>query len=223
MKSNSEHPRQSYSPSLTSLALAAAVSLATIGCSSHLQLAKRDLSPVTAYRHVQTTNGLTVAIDPITNASEVVTLFGADLLSKDLIPVQVVATNEHPSMSYVISAEQFKLINGKYESKSGRKVEGASTGGAEAAGWTVAVLGLGPTLIAMPFIAASVDRSLIINQNLRHEQLLQHTLSLGGSTHGYIYFALPKDKKREPVWTLVFRPLALPSCQTNEVVFPYNW
>lgn len=201
--------------------LIALAGLVVSGCTAHVDFTKRPVGPFGAYAHKQEVNGLEMAIDPITNATEVVQLFGMDLLAKEMIPVLVVASNHNDSLSFVVSPERFSLLNGKYESS--RKSAAAGTGGAEAAGWTVAVMGIGPTLIAAPFLAHAVDKALVINQNLRHQQLLQRTLSPGMATHGYVYFTIPKEKRREPTWTLIGKTLVLPTLEEKEIVIPYNW
>lgn len=195
--------------------------LGLCGCTAHIDFAKRPIGPVGTYTHKQELNGLQVAIDPMTNATEVAQVFGIDLLAKDMLPVLVVATNQNSTVSYVVSPERFTLLNGQHA--SGRKSEAAGTGGSEAAGWTVAVLGIGPTLIAAPFLVHSVDKALVINQNLRCQQLLQMTLSPGEGTYGFVYFTIPKEKRRERAWTLSVRTLELPSRAEKEIVFPYNW
>lgn len=201
--------------------LAALCGLAVSGCMAHVPLTKRQVGSVASYAHSQELEGLAMAIDPITNANEVIELFGMNLLEKELLPVLVVVSNRSPSASYVISPDHFSLLNGKYESS--RKSQGKGTGGAEAAGWTVAVLGIGPTLLAAPFLTHELDKALVINQNLRHEQLLQRTLSPGMATQGFVYFTIPKERRREPSWTLIGRALVLPSLEEKEIVFPYNW
>ncbi len=191
------------------------------GCMAHVPLAKRQVGGVSSYTHKQEVGGLTMAIDPITNANEVVELFGMNLLDKEMLPVLVVVSNGSPSVSFVISPERFSLVNGKYESSL--KTQGASTAGAEAAGWTVAFLGIGPTLLAAPFFTHELDKTMVINQNLRHQQLLQRTVSPGMATQGYLYFTIPKENRREPTWTLVGRTLILPTLEEKEIVFPYRW
>ncbi len=180
-------------------------SLLLSSCTAHVPLVKRQVGSVSSYPHVQEMGGLAIAIDPITNANEVVDLFGMNLLEKELLPVLVVASNGNPSVSFVISPERFSLLNGKYESN--RKSEAAGTGGAEAVGWTTAFIGIGPTLLAAPFVTHELDKALVINQNLRHQQLLQRTLSPGMGTAGYVYFTIPKEKRREPSWTLIGKAL----------------
>jgi hypothetical protein len=205
------------------LMLAAMLSLTACGCASHLQFANRQIAPVASYSHAQTAGGLTMAVDAITNQAEVVRLFGTDLLSSRLLPVLVVASNQNSSLSYLIAPDRFRLLNGKYEAKSNERAKGASMAGAEAAGWTLAVMGIGPTLVVGPFLNAEVHKVKLINQHMRHEQLLQKTLSPGASTSGYLYFAIPQEKKRAPEWTLVFKAKALQTGEELELVFPYNW
>jgi hypothetical protein len=164
-----------------------------------------------------------MAVDAITNKAEVVSLFGTDLLSSRLVPVLVVASNQNSSLSYLIAPDRFRLLNGKYEAQSNERAKGASMAGAEAAGWTLAFMGVGPTLIASPFLTAEVHKVKLINQHMHREQLLQKTLSPGASTSGYLYFAIPQEKKRVPEWTLVYRARALQTGEETELVFPYNW
>ena len=203
--------------------LAAMLSLTVCGCSSHLQFTKRQVGPVNSYCLAQAAGGLAMAVDPITNHTEVVSLFGTDLLNSRLVPVLVVASNENTSASYLIAPERFRLVNGKYEAKSNEKAKGASMAGNEAAGWTLAVLDVGPTLLAAPFLTASMHQVKLINQHMRHEQLLQKALSPGAATSGYLYFAIPQEKKRTPEWTLVYRAKALQTGEERELIFPYNW
>ena len=203
--------------------LAGMLSLTVCGCASHLQFTKRQVGPVDSYGHAQAAGGLAMAVDPITNHTEVVSLFGTDLLNNRLLPVLVVASNQNSSVSYLIAPERFRLVNGKYEAKSNEGAKGASMAGSEAAGWTLAVLGVGPTLLVGPFLNAQVHKVKLVNQHMRHEQLLQKALSPGAATSGYLYFAIPQEKKRAPEWTLVYKAKALQTGEEREVIFPYNW
>jgi hypothetical protein len=186
-----------------------------------VEFKKRHIDAVSSYRHVQVIDGFSIAIDPITDANEVAALFGTNLLEKHLIPVLVVASNQHSARSFVLAPERFTLLNGKQQLHE--KSEAASTGGAEAAGWASAALGLGPALLVMPFIVSEVDRAQAINQNLRHQQLLQKTLSPGADTHGYVYFQMPQEKQRESDWTLILKLQTLPDGEERDVVFSFNW
>ena len=141
---------------------AAVLGLMVSGCTAHVAFTKRPIGPIRAYTCRQEVEGLTMAVDPITNATEVVQLFGMDLLAKGMIPVLVIASNYSDSVSYVVAPEQFRLLNGKYESSQKSAVAG--TGGAEAAGWTVAVLGIGPTLIAAPLLPANGELIRVIRE-----------------------------------------------------------
>lgn len=195
-----------------------------VGCGTpHVEFSKRAIQPINTYQHRETVDGFTIAIDPITNATEVASLFGVNLHKADLLPVLVVATNENTALSYLISSDLFQLTNGKWHGTSGESSKPRSTGTEEALGWTVAVMGIGPTLIAAPFLGHEVEKKYQINQHFRSVELLRKALSPGASTSGYIYFKVPNAADRKPEWTLVFTVRALQTDTQKDMVFRYNW
>ena len=155
------------------------------GCGTpKIAFGTRPIQPVASYQHTQTVDGFVLAVDSIKDPSEVTSLFGTDLLKADILPVLVVATNQSSDLSYVVSADQFRLRNGKWETGTGRATEAASKAGIEATSWITAIVG--PGLLAAPFIGREVEKADIINQHFRHVQLLRKTLSAGCGTVGYV-------------------------------------
>ena len=103
---------------------------ALCGCGTpNVQFGQRPINPVATYSHVQTVQGLTVAVEPIVATDEVVDLFGMDLLKGGVLPVLVVASNISPVVSHVVAPDQFALVNAHQGTHSDQANRAASTGG----------------------------------------------------------------------------------------------
>src|SRR2546426_6445044 len=115
--------------SLGSMALIALISALT-GCTAARLPDYAPLAP-DEYRHHATREGLTIAIHPMTQPSEIERYFGTDLLAHDVLPVAVVVRNENTKSSFIIQRDGTRLLSG--DDWRGPERRAASVGSNDAA------------------------------------------------------------------------------------------
>ncbi len=196
-----------------------------VGCATvSVHLPAAETRPLTEFPYVQTTNGLTLAFLPLTNGAEVKHLFGANLLedkqySPNVLPVLVVLTNTSAEASYLVSPDQFSLLNGARASAEGstREVKERLPDAAE----TIALHGLVGWAIFHP-VKGQQDASPV-GQHVRDEELPRRTLPPGGNAFGYVYFGMPPKTERQPPWVLMFKAYNTKTKTEEQLVAGFDW
>jgi len=189
------------------------------GCAS-TNFSKKEVCPISSYQLRQEVDGFRVAIEPLTDSAEVKELFKMDLVKKGVLPVFVVATNSSASLSFLLTADQFRLANTAGESEASSPKDPASVSTAE--GLTMA-LGLTGYLASTLLSGYSPDQAQVNNQNLQHLELPRRTLSPGGSASGYVYFSIPKEQTKPDHWTIHYKSKTLGADTEKEVSFSFAW
>ena len=177
---------------LLDLALAAVMG----GCTAS-RLPDYPTMSVTEYGPHKTADGVTVAIHPITSATEARKYFGTNLLDSHILPVLVVVENQHPRDSFIIRKERIGLAGpqeapdrGAVGSSAGRTAVGATAGVAIIAA-PIAAPALLLTFVAMESSAAEIRR------NFATKELHQETIPTGMTKRGFVYLQPPPDTERE--------------------------
>ncbi|GEM_PF-4291467 len=80
------------------------------GCAT-MRLPDYEASSSSSYKHVNTQNKLSLAINPLTDKQEIEKYFGMDLLSANTLPILVIAENNNPVSSFIISKDRIFLRN----------------------------------------------------------------------------------------------------------------
>jgi len=90
---------------------------------------------VTEYGPHKTADGVTVAIHPVTSATEARKYFGTNLLDSHILPALVVVENQNAQDSYIIRKERIGLVGpeealdrGKVDRSGGRTAVGVAAG-----------------------------------------------------------------------------------------------
>ena len=138
------------------------------------------IQAVAQYRLHQVKDDLFVAVEQFRDKERILKYFGADLLSKGILPVLTVVENHNRNSSFILLKEQFSLISSN-RSKSTEESESLLRPFPETAG---AILG---GTIALYFSTKASQ----IRHNLMTRELRMKAISPGGSQCGFVYFKLP--------------------------------
>jgi hypothetical protein len=174
------------------------------GCAT-MKVPELKLQETSAYKYTAETNGLVVAVQPVTDKKQVKETFRTDLLGKGVVPILVVVENKTPS-SFVLAKEKVYVVDANTGTNAGTLGQKFAHG---TAGEQTAMAGsamLGVSVIAAPaavVIAAplliggmkAMSNADVIRHNLSDKALASHTVEPGKRACGYLYFELPKGTK----------------------------
>jgi hypothetical protein len=76
-----------------------------------MRLPDYETRSLSSYKHVDTQDQLAIAIHPLTEKQEIEQYFGMNLLSANILPVLVVAENNNPVSSFIVSKDRIFLKN----------------------------------------------------------------------------------------------------------------
>jgi hypothetical protein len=203
--------------------------LATItvvgGCAAK-KLPDPPAPSVVSYPYSQITDGLAVAIQPLTNAQESTRYFGTDLLSRGILAVLVSAENRDSQANFLLSKDRFALRAGQTEG-SGVSGRGQIASGAGNAVATVGGVGMvvGPLLVAPVAIFGlkMISDEEAIKHSFTTKELPTKTLAAGEETHGFVYFQLPQGHLGPGQWTLHLEAVDLKSKAVTNFDFVFDW
>jgi hypothetical protein len=202
MKTNPALPEQFVRPLAGISAFLLAVSC---GCST-MKVPEFKVQETSSYQYTAQTNGLLLAVQPVTDKKQIKETFNIDLLGKGIVPILVVVENK-TSSSFLFAKEKAVVAQANFATNAtnlGQKL--ASGSGAEATVNTgAAFLGVaifsGPAVVvAAPLLIGgmkAMSNADIIRHNLADKALASHTIEPGNRAYGYLYFELPKGAKFE--------------------------
>ena len=175
---------------------------------------------ITAYPHSKISEGLMVAVNPMTDEAEIEKYFGTDLLSEGILPVLVIANNTNPSSSFVLRQENFSLFekdSGQEIVQGGKMQESAA---ADAIGNTGAVLLAMPLLILAGKMGAD---AIVVQHNFETKRFHSKTLSPGKENYGFVYFPISsKENLQSKAWVFSLKALGLNGVNNQEFNFTFN-
>jgi len=174
------------------LSFVLAIIIATIGCSSTVPAhPEYNVQSVDSYEYSQVLDGLRIAVHPIKAASECEEYFGENLISLGILPVLVVAENENTASSFILTNDQFSLLNAEDASLDRSKV------GDERTWATINTIALGDM-----FFASMAFQKVEAKQMFAEKEFRAKTLSPGSTTSGFVYFQFPEKKISEGPWVV---------------------
>ena len=185
-----------------------------VGCSTmHLP----DYAPgsVDAYKNTQTNGLITVAVEPMTDHAKVEEYFGTDLLAKGILPVLVVAENHSPSLSYMVSEKE--IVLGTLTRQGDPAVSGEAGNTMFAGAFFVPIIAA-PALIVGG--AKMISDSAEVKRNFSGKALHATTLSPHERTHGFVYFALPRESDQQSNLSMQVKVFELGSSTVHTFIFP---
>ena len=80
-----------------------------------------------AYRDRATEYGLTVAIHPVTDPSEMDQAFAINLRDQGILPILLVAENRSPDQSFVLTTQQMSLVDAGGTASAGAMLHGTAS------------------------------------------------------------------------------------------------
>jgi hypothetical protein len=197
--------------------LAGTLACSLVGCTT-MKLNPPTARSMDTYPQRQSHEGLTVAIEPITDPRDCKKRFGMNLLSVRILPVFIVAQNQNDAASFILNRERVALGIAQQDAKGVLdQKEARSKDTAEALGYTTAGLILLSPALAIPTLIAFLKQAsdyTVINTNFKMSEFRSTTLSPGEIVHGYVYFEIPKDTGL-PAHSVVYLEALNPVNQTN--------
>jgi hypothetical protein len=169
-----------------------------------------------------TKNGVTIGISPMTDVKEVKEIFKVDLLSKNVLPILLVAENHATRNSFILAKEKVLILtevarstNNAQQmdvaSETGGKVlvqAGTALYSANYATYmyttinailtgTMSAAGPGGAILILPEFGGMklASDATVIQHNLADKQLYSRTLEPGQRTQGFVFFQHPEGKK----------------------------
>lgn len=195
------------------------------GCAAK-KLPEAPAPSVISYPYSQVTDGLAVAIQPLTNGQESTRYFGTDLLSRGIFAVLVSAENRSPQANFLLSKDRFALRAGQTEgsgvSGRGQIASGAGNAVATIGGVATALGALGAAPIAIFGLKMRSDEEAI-KHSFTTKELPTKTLATGEETHGFVYFQLPQGHLGPGQWTLHLEAMDLKSKAVTNFDFVFDW
>ena len=167
------------------------ISFCMFACSAK-RLPDYTPQPINHYNH-NTQNGLTVAIYPMTQKTEIKEYFGTDISEYGILPVFVLAQNQNSEKNFIIQKKEIELLDVEKAQNTSENV-GDRSGESEAIGVAGAVL-LSPALIIIDVMLES--QAAEIKRNFRTKEFQQAVISPGSTTSGFVYFQLPKTYENQ--------------------------
>ncbi|MCP4991143.1 MAG: hypothetical protein GY928_35345 [Colwellia sp.] len=142
-----------------------------------------------------TKEGLFVAIKPLTDKTEIKKYFGTDLLSKNILPVFVIAENNTTSSSFILFKDKISLrqkdasLAGDSDYTEARNPEDTAVAVAGGISFFVPAV----QIVALPFLTPLIAQSNEIEHNILSKELQTKTLSPGKKIQGFAYFQIPSN------------------------------
>ena len=181
-----------------------------VGCAAALPHGRLEPRPIELYPTRGTSEAVTAACEPLTEAPLVRSLFGEDLVARGVLPIMVVVRNDS-SNSVVVRDQDIQLETpGRPESTENREqLERTGLSPGRAAVWLAkGVIGAGVigAVIMIPFARAEHAQAEYNLQNRVSEVALRSaTLSSGESTSGVVYFPIDRSWLADAPTSLVVR------------------
>ena len=183
--------------------LGSALACVLTACST-MKVPEFKVRETASYQFATETNGLMVAVQPVTDKKQLKETFQVDLVNKGIVPILVVVENRSNS-SFLVAKEKVHVVNASASTNSsvGRKVASGS-GGEQTAMAGAALLGVAvlaapaAVVVAAPLVIAgakAASNADVIRHNLADKGLTSHTVEPGKRAYGYLYFDLPKGEK----------------------------
>jgi hypothetical protein len=209
------------------LATTAALFNVLVGCSA---TRLPDYSPLSAhqYTHKNTQHGLTVAIHPMTQESEIEQYFGTHLLAHDILPVLVVVENQNVDVSFILRKQEIQLLSEISQSPDATKRSGTvdTSGTAEPVGIAAATAIIVAPPLAIPLllaVAGMESHAAEVRRNFAMKELQQITVSPGDTKSGFVYFQLPNPASSPDRWRFQIQALDLKSKMPLTFTYVYDW
>lgn len=200
------------------LILFAAITLSAslAGCSAK-RLPDYTPSPLHEYSNKSVQEGLTIAIQPMTNEEEIKRYFGIDLLEKNVLPIFIVMENQSSKSSFVLTKKDIGLSNEEDQGSSpsnGSTSSPVSRSDEEVAAAMAIVTVFGPLFSAgMESFNAEVER------NFAMKEFQQATLSPGNKESGFVYFRIPESTHDTNRWRVQIKAFDL----TKRARLPFDY
>ena len=178
------------------------------------------LQPIDTYVNQRESDGLQVAVHPVSKADELKTYFGSDILRKrNILPILLTIHNTDAKASFLLEPKDVQLVQMSKEVVAGQNVDAQSIDAAMAVG------AVGATLISMPLLFAA--GTVIANiQNLEYHmqsmELRSCTLSPGTTTQGMIYFQIPQKLDSTKPLAVQVKATNLSTRQTSFLYLPLD-
>ena len=134
--------------------------------------------PAEEYTNKVIAKGFIVAVQPVEDANEQKTYFGANLSKRGVLPVLIVIRNTSPSDTCLLDESELGLGEGQEPTGKGTRK-------------TASELGSGG-LLDLSLVTEVSD----VRDNLVRRQLHSGTLAPGGSISGFVYVPIPTDAPR---------------------------
>ena len=179
------------------------------GCSV-LLLPDYAVAPIEKYPDSQTINGLTVAIHVLNDPEESEKYFGVDFNKTELLPVLILVNNQRSEKSFVMEKEKIVLLSGQallnqqkkdIQTASDMETSGMQTSGSASAAFGAGIFFFTPlAIVALPALVSGANKTCNaqeIKRNMLENEFQTATVSMGKSTHGFVYFQRPDEKDQK--------------------------
>jgi hypothetical protein len=192
-----------------------------IGCSA-TRLPDYSPLPAQQYTHRHTQNGLTVAIHPMTQNTEIEQYFGTDLLVHDILPLFVIVENRNAELSFILRKEEIKMLredSQRFDTPERSKSIG-SANAAEAVGLA------GGVLLSLPLLLISVgmeSHAAEVRRNFAMKELQQATVAPTESKSGFVYVQLPKPANGPDRWRVQIQVVDPKNKATVTYSYVFDW
>jgi len=170
-----------------------------VGCAAALPHGRLEPRPIELYPTRGTSEAVTAACEPLTEAPLVRSLFGEDLVARGVLPIMVVVRNDS-SNSVVVRDQDIQLETpGRPESTENRE-QLERTG-----------LSPGRVVLALAFgsvwgvVAEHAQAEYNLQNRVSEVALRSATLSSGESTSGVVYFPIDRSWLADAPSSLVVR------------------
>ena len=220
VNSNRNTPRNSISPLFRFMCIFIAV-LSLHACTT-MKIPDYPKSSVNSLPNSITIDGLTIAVQPVTNKEDLEKYFGTDLYSLKIVPIYIVAENANATSSFLLSKEKVSLQNKKVTSSL---TEGARTKGKSATGEGMEIASLvfagGLAGLALERVGMKmVSDAEVVKCNLGAKEMQTRTVSPGKSVDGFVYFKLPDEGGGLENWIILIEAKELGSGTIHQFKFP---
>ena len=185
--------------SLTNMRYIFLLILATTAACTTVTYPRYPVQPIDSYANQQESDGLRVAVHPVSEANELMTYFGSDILKKHrILPLLMTLQNTRSDSSFLFESHkiQLQLVQMRGEATVNQGVESTSEdtyngiGRITAAGTYVYPILVSPIALVVAIKLADMKN---IEYHMQSMELRSDTLSPKMSTQGMIYFQLPEE------------------------------
>jgi len=178
------------------------------------------------YKHSIKSQGLSVAVQPLTHKEEVEQYFGTDLVSKHILPVFILAHNTHSTSSFILSKEHFSFgrANERMDDATKATVSNPNTvtQGVALGGIILFPIAM-PLLIPLAIVGANMESDANeIRHNFLEKEFHSKTLSPTQVVKGFVYFQLPKEERsdQEEDWVVTITAVTARTTERTKFEFP---